>query len=261
MFGFAHGAVLLAPTEDAFDHGAARLRHAIALMPRGAFVDGAAAALAGFGRAIVLRHMRRDVDGAKMAHMIGGVIGLVRSGGDAAAGLSGFDLEHPLRGAALGGSSGVRTIAVRSLLRRAIGLMRDVDGRWKTIPNVDEVVAVTPAVDDSRSVEVLGFDPKVLITIFDAALAFQLKRYPRLSKKAPIFVSLDKGRRGGATKSISNLKAQAKWSLVLSLDSTTASENFRSDAINGFIERVKREFAELNGVDVSKVRVDFHINA
>ncbi len=153
------------------------------------------------------------------------------------------------------------TIAVRSSLRRAIGLMRDVDGRWKTIPNVDEVVAVTPAVDDSRSVEVLGFDPKVLITIFDAALAFQLKRYPRLSKKAPIFVSLDKGRRGGATKSISNLKAQAKWSLILSLDSTTVSENFRSDAINGFIERVKREFAELNGVDVSKVRVDFHINA
>lgn len=151
--------------------------------------------------------------------------------------------------------------AERGQHRRAIGLMRDVDGRWKTIPNVDEVVAVTPAVDDSRSVEVLGFDPKVLITTFDAALAFQLKRYPRLSKKAPIFVSLDKGRRGGATKSISNLKAQAKWSLVLSPDSTTVSENFRSDAINGFIERVKREFAELNGVDVSKVRVDFHINA
>ena len=153
------------------------------------------------------------------------------------------------------------TIAVRTSLRRAIGLMRDVDGRWKTIPNVDEVVAVTPAVDDSRSVEVLGFDPNVLIATFDAALAFQLKRYPRLSNKAPIFVSLDKGRRGGATKSISNLKAQAKWGMVLSLDSTTASESVRSDAINGFIERVKREFAELNGVDVSKVSVDFHINA
>jgi hypothetical protein len=29
----------------------------------------------------------------------------------------------------------------------------------------------------------------------------------------------------------------------------------------GFIERVKREFAELMGVDVSRVTVDFHINA
>ena len=41
MFGLAHRAVLLAPTEDAFDHRAARLRHAVAFVPRGASVDGA----------------------------------------------------------------------------------------------------------------------------------------------------------------------------------------------------------------------------
>src|SRR5664280_834847 len=108
MLGFAHRAVLLAPTEDAFDHGAARLRHAIALMPRGAFVDGAATALAGFGRAIVLRHMRCDVAGAKIGHMIGRVIGLVRTGADAAAGGFALGLEHDLRGAALGSAIGVR---------------------------------------------------------------------------------------------------------------------------------------------------------
>src|SRR6267142_2324314 len=33
MFGLAHGAVLLAPTEDALDHRPARLRHAITRMP------------------------------------------------------------------------------------------------------------------------------------------------------------------------------------------------------------------------------------
>ena len=54
MFGLAHRAVLLAPTEDAFDHGAARLRHAVALVPRGASVDGALAAFAGFGNAATL---------------------------------------------------------------------------------------------------------------------------------------------------------------------------------------------------------------
>src|SRR4029077_8815604 len=47
MFGLAHRPVLLAPAEDAFDHGPARLRHAIAFMPRGAGVDGAAAAVTG----------------------------------------------------------------------------------------------------------------------------------------------------------------------------------------------------------------------
>lgn len=106
-----------------------------------------------------------------------------------------------------------------------------------------------------------AFDPKVLIKIFDAALGAQLKRYPGLSKKAPIFVSLDKGRREGTTKTISDLKTQAQWSLILSLDSATSGTRSPSIADSGFIERVKREFAELNGVDVSKVSVDFRINS
>src|SRR5215213_2761613 len=76
VFGLAHRAVLLAPTEDAFDYRATRLRHAIADMLRGASVDGAFPPLAGLGRAIVLRHMRGDVAGAKIGHMIGCVIGL-----------------------------------------------------------------------------------------------------------------------------------------------------------------------------------------
>lgn len=47
MFGLAHGAVLLAPAENAFGHRSVRLRHAVAFVPRGAGVDGAPAALAG----------------------------------------------------------------------------------------------------------------------------------------------------------------------------------------------------------------------
>src|SRR6266498_271545 len=47
MFGLAHRAVLLTPAEDAFGHRPARLRNAIAFVPRGASVDGALAALAG----------------------------------------------------------------------------------------------------------------------------------------------------------------------------------------------------------------------
>src|SRR6516165_2558462 len=47
MLGLAHCTVLFAPAEDAFGHRPARLRDAVALVPRGASVDGAAATLAG----------------------------------------------------------------------------------------------------------------------------------------------------------------------------------------------------------------------
>jgi hypothetical protein len=76
MFGLAHGPVLLAPTEDALGHRPTRLRHAVARMPRGSFVDSAVAGLAGFGDGIVLRHMRCHVDGAKIGDMIGRIIRL-----------------------------------------------------------------------------------------------------------------------------------------------------------------------------------------
>src|SRR6516225_1374649 len=46
MFGLAHGAMLLAPAEDAFDHRPARLRHSIAVVPCGAPIDGALASKA-----------------------------------------------------------------------------------------------------------------------------------------------------------------------------------------------------------------------
>src|SRR2546421_9941605 len=101
MLGVAPGAVLFAPAEDAFDHRAARLRHAVALMARGACVDGALAT-SGAG-AVELRHMRCDVEGAQLGDMFGGVIGLVLTGRDVPAGLLGFGSAHRLRSAALGG--------------------------------------------------------------------------------------------------------------------------------------------------------------
>ena len=47
VLGLAHCTVLFAPAEDAFGHRSAGLRRAVALVPRGASVDGAAATLAG----------------------------------------------------------------------------------------------------------------------------------------------------------------------------------------------------------------------
>src|SRR5229473_4160346 len=77
-------------------------------MPRGALVNGALAGLAGFGEAIVLCHMRRHADGAKVSHVIGGIVGFVLTDRDAAAGGFAPGLQHDLRGAALGGAISMR---------------------------------------------------------------------------------------------------------------------------------------------------------
>src|ERR1700689_1351038 len=77
-------------------------------MPRGSFIDGAVAGLAGYGDSLVLRHMRCDVDGAKIGHMIGRVVRLVLADRDAVAGSFASRLQHDLRGTAFGGAIGVR---------------------------------------------------------------------------------------------------------------------------------------------------------
>ena len=77
VLGLAQGAVSLAPTENAFDRPAALLRQAITCMACGAAIDRASSQLAGLGRALVLRHMRCDIDGTQGREMITRVIGLV----------------------------------------------------------------------------------------------------------------------------------------------------------------------------------------
>src|ERR1700724_796635 len=106
----SHRAMLLAPAKDAFDHFAALLRHAIARVPCRAGIDRASPPLADFGRAIVLRHMRRDVDGTQVFNMALRIIGLVRACRDAMT-----------NGLALGFQHGFRSAP----FRRAIGLCDD----------------------------------------------------------------------------------------------------------------------------------------
>src|SRR5690349_24281315 len=108
MLGLAHSAVLLAPTENALDHRPARLRHAITLMTGRSFIDGTGAGLAGFGYRLVLRHMRRHVDGAKIGHVIGRIVRLVLSDRDAAACGLASRLHHDLRGSSFSSAIGMR---------------------------------------------------------------------------------------------------------------------------------------------------------
>ena len=70
--------------------------------------DGASALLAGLRDGVVLRHMRRDVHGAKLGHVIGGVIGLVLADRDPMTGFLAPGFEHYLRGAPFGRVIGQR---------------------------------------------------------------------------------------------------------------------------------------------------------
>src|SRR5580698_7298802 len=85
MFGFAHRAVLLAPTEDAFDHCPASLGNCVTGMARRTCVDRACAPLACLCQAVVLRHMRRDVYLAQGLDVVGGVVSFVFARCDAPA--------------------------------------------------------------------------------------------------------------------------------------------------------------------------------
>src|SRR6202045_2137270 len=100
VLGLAQGAVLLAPTENAFDRPAALLRQAITCMACGAAIDRASSPLAGLGRALVLRHMRCDIDGTQGRDMIPRVIGLVGARREAMADGLALGFQHRVGSAA-----------------------------------------------------------------------------------------------------------------------------------------------------------------
>jgi hypothetical protein len=154
-----------------------------------------------------------------------------------------------------------REVAVRTSLDREIGFTRHPDGRWTTISTVDEIVVAVPSAEEPSAAEVLSFDREVVIDACNAALAARKNEFPGLSHKAPIFIALDTSDKGPSPDVASGLKAKAKWRTSVSLAAVRARKSTSATPAESFIERVKREFAELNGVDVSKVVVEFRIIA
>ncbi len=122
---------------------------------------------------------------------------------------------------------------------------------------VDDIVVAVPSAEAPSSAEVLCFERDVMIEACNLALTARKKENSSfVSYKAPIFIALDRGK--GHTSDVTvGLKIKAKWSTLIPLaDVPIASQTLPGDL---FIERVKREFADLNGVDASKVVVEFKI--
>jgi hypothetical protein len=154
-----------------------------------------------------------------------------------------------------------RDIAVRTSLDREVGLTRHLDGRWATIPRMDEVIVVVPSADASDSAEVLSFAPDAIIQAFDATLAIRQKQNPDFSRKSPIFLALDEVSGGRSGDVGSGLKAKAQWQTLVPLAAVPWQRLSQTGSAVGFIERVRQEFAELHGVDVNKVAVEFRITS
>jgi hypothetical protein len=149
-----------------------------------------------------------------------------------------------------------RRVAVRTSKDRKVGLVRDPDtGDWRTIPEADEVAVAVQAQDDPNLAEVFGFAPEVLIRAFNALAAKTLAKKSReKALKSPVFIALDH-QLDDPHELSSNLKKQSSWSMIVPLK----PQKTAAEGSVGFVERVKREFAELNGVDISKVLVNFQI--
>jgi hypothetical protein len=154
---------------------------------------------------------------------------------------------------------------VRTSSDRWLGWMRAAD-RWRGL-EVAELIVAAVLNKQKNQAEVYALAPKDVREAFDRNLAARKAQNPTLSETAPNFVCMDQDERGGPASVGSNLKAKALWSYDLPLDAVGPPEE--SDAPKpaaapnetkeGFAARVRQEFANLIGVSVEKVSVDFHV--
>jgi hypothetical protein len=148
-------------------------------------------------------------------------------------------------------------VAVRTSHERVLSFTMQTNSQWRTLENVDMVLAVVPAAKNSEIVEVFAFDSTALKARFDIA-SKGLERVDRSSSfEMPIFIPIDKESRKNVGHTVSNLKEIKLWSFNVSAAAMKVKAS--GDNAGTFIDRVKREFAERNEVDVSKVVVEFRI--
>jgi len=159
-------------------------------------------------------------------------------------------IARPAKGPAL-------EVAVRIIPSRSLGFSRAGDGAFRTLKSVQLILAVVRDHEGAGDFAVLAFEAKTLVRCYSKALE-QLEnagRSPDLD--VPIFIPVDEKSKKNVGHNIAGLKKLALWSSRID---TKQLEDQRLDKdTETFIERVKREFAERNEVDASKVIVEFRI--
>jgi hypothetical protein len=150
-------------------------------------------------------------------------------------------------------------VAVRIGSERSIGITRLRNGKFRTLDVVDQVLAIVPDEERAADYQVFAFDSKTLKTWYGQALDELNKadRSPELD--VPVFIPFDERSKKNVGHNIVGLRKAELWSA--SISAKELKDQNLSDASESFIDRVKREFAERNEVDVTKVSVEFRILA
>jgi hypothetical protein len=153
-----------------------------------------------------------------------------------------------------------KKVAVRTSYERLVSFARHPDGEaWRTLSKVDLVVVAVPSKNNSEKIEVLTFYAGVMIDVFDEALGALLQTHKDPPYGMPIYVPLDAKNKKNFGHPVAGLKAKAiRETEINAVELNALASKNENDT---FIERVKREFAEKNDVDVGKVVVEFRIVA
>jgi len=156
-----------------------------------------------------------------------------------------------------------KLIAVRTSSDREVGLLRNEDGDWRTIPKADLILAAVPALD-AAAADVFAFDRDVLLNVFNATVDVLEKNKRNKSRfKSPVFVALDDVKNSRTGKVQPGLKKTARWKLQIPLSRSalpTVSSSAQATRAE-LMERLKREMAEFAGVDISKIILEIRIVA
>ncbi len=156
-----------------------------------------------------------------------------------------------------------KLIAVRTSSDREVGLLRNENGNWRTIPKVDLVLVAVPA-DEAAAADVFAFDKDVLLNAFNATVDVVEKNRRNKSRfKAPVFVALDDVKNSRTGRVQTGLKARALWPVQIPLSRSALARVSDSGGATRaeLIERLKQEMAEFAGVDISKIRLKIEIIA
>lgn len=156
---------------------------------------------------------------------------------------------------------------VRTSSDRWLGWMRKQDGEWRGMRDGDLIIAaVLDSEEKPTKAEIYAFDPADVQKAFNNNLAAREANSPNLKKTAPIFVCMDETEAKNAANVGSNLKAKAQWKLELPLDAAPPAEEVpismpkTKETKESFAARVRQEFADLIGVEVESVSVEFKVS-
>jgi hypothetical protein len=156
---------------------------------------------------------------------------------------------------------------VRTSSDRWLGWMRKEDGEWRGMGDGNLIIAAVLDSDEKPTkAEIYAFDPADVQKAFKDNLAAREASSPDLKKTAPIFVCMDETKGKGAANVGSNLKAKAQWKLELPLDAAPPAEEAPvstakpKESKESFAARVRQEFADLLGVSVENVSVEFKVS-